>query len=149
MAYASEAVRRLTVKLNSMLGKKVSVTTTSGKRFSGVLAGIDPSSMTLILENAVEEGSPDSSIPLVVVSGNVLAEIYASEESLFKAREFAEFIVKYGGIARHQVKLYDDVNVVEVGGVRVTENGVEGSGILAQKIYTLYREYMRRKGAGE
>ena len=146
MAYASEAVRRFTVKLNSILGRKVEVTTTSGKRFSGLLAGFDPSSLTLILENAVEDGNPENTIPLVIVSGNVIAEIYAVELSAFKAREFAEFIVKHGGIARHQVRLHDDVNVVEVGSIRVTENGVEGSGILAQKIYTLYREYMRRKG---
>jgi len=141
-----EASRRLTIKMNSIVGKDVTVILKSGTRYDGRLIGIDPSSLTLAMENAVRDGK--DSYPLVIIAGDAVSEIILARAEAFDAAEFADFLAKYGGIPRHNIVVHEDTNVVEVyRSIRVSRAGVEGSGPLAQKIYTLYKEYMRRKGA--
>ena len=157
-AVGGEASRRLTLKINSMLGKDVTVILKNGVRYRGRVAGIDPATLTIALEGAQREGaegqrqgqkgaSDAKSAALVIISGSSISEIILAELEVFDAREFAEFLARYGGIARHNITVYPETNVVEVSrSVRVTKTGVEGSGPLAQRIYTLFKEYMRRKG---
>ena len=108
--------------------------------------GIDTQNLTMALVDARQgESEP---IPLVVIHGDSVSEIISHEYSLFDPEEFADFIAKHGGIERHLIRVYKDLGVVEIGrGVRVTKDGVEGSGVLAHKAYSLYREYLRQKGA--
>lgn len=154
-AVGGEATRRLTLKINSVLGKDVTVVLKSGVRYRGKVAGVDPTTLTMALEGASREnpgqggGKNEESLALVIISGSAVSEIILSELEVFDAREFADFLVKYGGIARHNITIYPETNVVEVSkSVRVTKTGVEGSGPLAQRVYTLFKEYLRRKGAG-
>jgi len=145
MALATEAARRFAAKLNSMLDKRITVVLTSGKEYVGKLVGIDATSMSLVLEKA--ESSGGAKVPLVFIYGSSISEIILTEESIFDAKEFAEFLEREGGIGRHLIKVYEDINVVEVSkNVRVSKDGVEGSGVLAQRIHTLFMEYMRQKG---
>ncbi len=144
MALAGEASRRFTFKLNNLLDKNVTVKLVDGTTYRGKLTGIDPSSMSIVLENASSE---DRSHALIVIYGSRISEIIIEESAIFNAREFAEFLVNYGGIAPHMINIYDDLNVVEVArGVRVSKDGVEGTGAMAQKVFTLFKEYMRKKG---
>ncbi len=145
MALATEASRRFVVKLNTLLGKNVVVDTVKGKTFRGKLYGLDHASLSIALVGAVDEAG--NKWPLVIVTGHNIAEIMVEESAIFDAKEFADFLVRHGGIALHQVRVYEDINVVEVArSVRVSKDGVEGSGPLAQRVHTLYREYLRRKG---
>ncbi len=144
MALASEAARRFTVKFQSLINKDIIVTTTTGKTYTGKLYGFDQNSMSVILVKARD--SDGKNWPLVIVSGNVLAEILLTEESVFDAEEFSTFLTSRG-IPPHYIRVYRDLNVVEVSkSIRVSKNGVEGSGPMAQKIRTLYLEYLRSKG---
>ncbi|GAB6148398.1 Lsm family RNA-binding protein [Stetteria hydrogenophila] len=146
MSALGEAARRLTIKLNSLLGKEVTVVLRDGKRYTGKVSGLDAGSLTLALEPARDgEGN---SWPLAIISGGSISEILVTETSKFNAEEFAEFLIKYGGFAPHSVKVYPESNVVEVSrSVRVTKDGVEGAGPLAQRVYTLYKEYLRRSAS--
>ena len=150
MSAVTEAGRRLTLKLNTLLGRRVTVVLKSGVRYEGKLSGMDLSSLTLALEAAVArdaEGREVGRWPLAIISGGSVSEILLAEETVFDAKEFADFLLKYGNFAPHMIKVYSESNVVEVSrSVRVSEDGVEGSGPLAQKVYSLYREYLRRKG---
>jgi len=144
MAIASEATRRFSVRLQTLINKEVIVTTTTGRKYTGRLLGIDTSSLSIILVKAKDEEG--KTWPLVLVSGRVLAEILLSEESIFDAEEFARFLTSRG-IPQHYIRIYSDINVVEVAKtLRVSKDGVEGSGPLAQRIRTLYLEYLRSKG---
>lgn len=145
MALAAEASRRFMARLNSLLDKAVAVTLADGRVYRGRLGGFDPSTMNLVIERAVDEEGRE--YPLVLIAGSSLREIALEEESVFDAKEFAEFLVKRGGIGGHLVKVHEDINVVEVArSVRVTGRGVEGAGALAQRIHTLFNEYLRQKG---
>ncbi len=144
MAIASEAARRFTVKLQTLINKDVIVNTTTGKSYQGKLFGFDHNTMSLILVKARE--STGKTWPLVVISGNILAEILLSEEAVFDAEEFAEFLASRG-IPQHYIRIHRDLNIVEISKtIRVSRDGVEGSGPMAQKIRTLYLEYLRSKG---
>ncbi len=145
MALAAEASRRFTSKLNTLLDKKVIVRLSNGRTYKGRLSGIDMNSLSLLLEAAEDQAG--GQWPTVVVYGSSITEILVEEEAVFVAREFADFLAKHGGIGWHLMRVYDDINVLEVTkSVRVTKDGVEGSGPLAQKVYTLYKEYLRSKG---
>ncbi len=146
MAALGEAARRLSVRLNGLLGKEVTVVLKDSRRYTGRVAGLDIGSLTLALESV--QDSDGNNWPLVIVSGSSVSEILVIETGAFNAEEFAEFLVKYGGFAPHTVRVYPESNIVEVSrSIRVTKDGVEGAGPLAQKVYTLYKEYLRRKGA--
>ena len=142
---AAEPARRFTAKLNSLIDHVVTVVTRDGRVYTGKLTGFDPTSLSVVLEDAKDQQG--GSWPVVLLMGGNLAEIRLQEAEVFNAKEFAEFVSRFGNIDKALVKVYDDANVVEIGrNIRVTKNGVEGSGPLAQKVYTLYREYLRTKG---
>ena len=144
MALPSEALRRFASKVNSIIDKKVKVALSNGKTYSGKLYAMDYNNLNLILELAVDNDGNE--YPLIIINGSDVVEIILEESGFFDAKEFAEFITRHG-IARHMIKIYEDLGVVEVGrGIRVTKDGVEGAGPLAQRLFTLYREYLRRKG---
>jgi len=146
VGYPTEPVRRLYSKLTSLMEKDVTVRLKDGRTYSGRLEGVDPQTLTLALIDA-SLGDEGNKLPLVIIKGDVISEIVSMEYSVFDPEEFADFIVKHGGIERHMIRVYKDLGVVEIGrGVRVTKDGVEGSGALAHRAYSLYREYMRHKG---
>lgn len=141
---ASEATRRFTARLQTLINKDVIVNTTTGKTYTGKLFGVDHQTLSLILVKARDQDG--KAWPLVLISGNILAEILLSEESVFDAEEFANFLTARG-VPPHYVRIYKDLNVVEVAKtVRVSKDGVEGTGPMAQRVRTLYLEYLRSKG---
>ena len=140
----SEALRRFASKINSIIDKKVKVALSNGKVYSGKLYAMDYNNLNIILEFAADNNGNE--YPLVVINGSDVVEIILEESGFFDPKEFAEFITKHG-IAKHMIKVHEDLGVVEVGrGIRITKDGVEGAGPLAQRLFTLYREYLRRKG---
>ncbi len=145
MAFASEAARRFGVKLNALLDKKVVVKLTTGREYRGKLAGFDMNTMSVALE--VASDNENRNWPIAIIHGNVISEILVEESSIFNAKEFAGFLTRHGGIPPHQIRVYEDINVVEIARtIRVSKDGVEGIGPLAHRVNTLYREYLRRKG---
>ncbi|MCE4599212.1 MAG: Lsm family RNA-binding protein [Desulfurococcales archaeon] len=146
MALAAEASRRFASKLNNLLDKNVVIKLNNGSLYKGKLSGIDVNTLSIALEEVTD--SNNNKWPLVILYGGSITEILVEEESIFNAREFAEYLARYGGIGWHLMKVYDDINVLEVAKtIRVSKDGVEGAGPMAQKIHTLYVEYLRTKGA--
>ncbi|MGC9209757.1 MAG: Lsm family RNA-binding protein [Acidilobus sp.] len=145
MAVATEPARRFTARLNSLMDRVVTVVTREGKQYTGKLVGFDPSTLSVVLEEVRDQQG--SSWPVIIVMGANLSEIRVPESEVFNAKEFAEFLYRFGNIDKSQIKVYEDANVVEVSrNIKVSKNGVEGVGPLAQKINTLFREYLRTKG---
>ncbi len=145
MSVAAEPARRFTARLNGLIDRVVTAVTNNGKTYTGKLTGFDPSTLSIILEEVRD--SQGTSWPMILIMGSHLAEIRVSESEVFNAKEFAEFLTRFGNIDRSLIKVYDDANVVEITrSVRVTKNGIEGTGPLAQKVNTLFREYLRTKG---
>jgi len=145
MAVSPEPARRFVSKLNSMLDRLVTVRLLNGRNYFGKLSGYDPSTYTLMLENAKDDQG--NSWPLAIIFSNNISELLIGEGEIFNAKEFSEFLMRFGNIERHLIRVYDDINVVEIGrNIKASKDGVQGSGPLAQKIYSIYREYLRTKG---
>ena len=143
-----QGTRRIAQELHKLVGKNIEVILVDGRKYKGILLGFDHPELNLLLSD-VDVGE-DNKVPRLLVSGKIVAEIRAYELSLFNAKEFAEYLIKQLGLRRDAIRVYEDANVVMIyNNVRVTPDGVEGSGTLAAKVNYVFREYMERKKRGE
>ncbi len=137
----SNATRRLIVELTELLDKKVIVITASGRSYEGLLKGFDHPSLNIVLVNALDDKG--KKYPKVVISGTQVSEILGVEVPLFDPKEFARIVEPY---FPKLVRVHEDIGAVIIAErIKVTENGVEGSGPLAEKVRSLFEEYMERK----
>ena len=137
------AQRKLLMELTSLLDKRVVVRTTYGRTFEGVLTGFDHPSLNLSLSD-VKTGDNEHFYK-VIIRGDVVAEILAREEPLFNVKEFAELLERY---FPNLVKVYEETGIIMVSErVKVTENGVEGVGPIAERVRRLFEEYIEERKA--
>jgi len=64
---------------------------------------------------------------------------------LFDPKEFAEYVIKRLNLRRDSVKVIPEANAVQIYRIKVSEKGVEGSGAMAQTIYEVFEEYMKKR----
>ena len=148
MSASPEPARRFVSRLNSLLDRSVTIKLTNGRYYTGKLTGYDPTTYSVMLESAKD--NEGNLWPVSIIYGGNISEILIGESEIFNAKEFSEFLIRFGNIEKHLIKVYDDINVVEVGkSIKVSKDGVEGSGPLAQKIYSIFREYLRTKGINQ
>ncbi|MEM4717484.1 MAG: Lsm family RNA-binding protein [Desulfurococcaceae archaeon] len=142
----SEASRRLVQELVTFLDKRVKLVLDNGKIYEGVLTGFDHPSLNVLLKEAVDNSG--SKYAKVIIKGERISEIIMLEEPLFDPEEFRDFIIKEMKIQEHAIKVLHDIRAVEVlGRYRISEDGVMGSGPMAETLYSLYKKYIdqRRK----
>ncbi|MGC8573434.1 MAG: Like-Sm ribonucleoprotein, core [Caldisphaera sp.] len=148
MSASPEPARRFVSRLNSLLDRSVTIKLTNGRYYVGKLTGYDPATYSVMLESAKD--NEGNLWPVSIIYGGSISEILIGESEIFNAKEFSEFLTRFGNIEKHLIKVYDDINVVEIGkNIKVSKDGVEGSGPLAQKIYSIFREYLRTKGINQ
>jgi len=141
-----EASRRLVSELASMIDKKIRVVLSDGRYYEGILVGFDHPGLNILLRAAIDEKG--NRIPRVMIKGERVSEIIIAEEPLFNPEEFREWILREMKIPEHMVKVIPEARVVEVQGrYRVGEDGVVGSGPIAETLHSIYKKYMeyRRK----
>lgn len=140
--------RRIQSELGKLVGKTVEIVLTDGRVYRGILQDYDYPELNLLLTE-VDIGV-ESRVPVLVLTGKIVAEIRAHETSVFNPREFAEYAVKKLGIRPDGVKVYDDAGIVMIyNTIKVDEHGVEGSGTLAAKVSHILKEYLEKKRRGE
>lgn len=140
--------RRVATELNSLLDKLVIVRLINNKIYTGTLSSYDLSPFILTLTNAKD--NDNNSYYKVILNGNSITEILVKSSPIFDPKEFADLITKELNLRAGDAKVYEEAGVVIVlDKIKVSENGVEGSGPLAQRIYDLYNDYInkRKKGA--
>lgn len=140
---APTGVRRFYTEISSLVDKKVYVRLVDGKVYRGVLLGIDQPSLNVVLGEADSEGKK---FFRVVINGTRISEIVVEEMPLFDPEEFFNIVVQKLNINPANVKIYKESGLVVIlDRYRVSENGVEGSGALANKIFDIWQEYMEGK----
>ncbi|MBS7613937.1 Lsm family RNA-binding protein [Candidatus Bathyarchaeota archaeon] len=137
MSLASRS--RFAEEAASLLNKTVTVITVDGKRYTGILTGVDPDKLNLSLRDARDEKG--TAMYRLIINGVVIAQIYTSEKPL-NLRNLAERLER---VFPRLVKLYEDQGVIVVmDKIRVTEKGiVEGSGPAAERVQKVYEEFIR------
>jgi len=140
----SEASRRLVQELSAVLDRKVKITLENGKTYEGVLVGFDHPSLNILLRDAVDNTGARYS--KILVKGEKIVEILMLEEPLFDPEEFKELLLREMKIQEHAVRILPEIRAVEVlGRYRVSEEGVMGSGPMAETLYSLFKKYMEQK----
>ncbi|MEB3757441.1 MAG: Lsm family RNA-binding protein [Desulfurococcales archaeon] len=139
-----DAQRKLVTKLNTLLGRKISVRLVNGQMYTGTLEGFDHPHFNLLITNATDkEGNSFSS---VIIRGEVVAEIIEVEQKLFDPVEFKEFLIKKLNLKPYDVTVIEEAgSVVVLKKITVSEKGVEGVGPMVNSIHAVFQEYMKMK----
>jgi small nuclear ribonucleoprotein (snRNP)-like protein len=134
----SVAQRKFFTEVAALMDKPVTVMTTTGKKFTGTLLGINPDNLSLCIAEAKDETGQLSH--RVFLNGNVVAHI-SSTEKPFDLKALATRLEK---VFPTMVKLYEDKGFIWVmDKVKLTERGVvEGTGPAAERVQRVYEQFM-------
>ncbi|MCJ7470313.1 Lsm family RNA-binding protein [Candidatus Bathyarchaeota archaeon] len=132
------AQRKYFTEVSALADKNIIVMTTSGKKFSGILIGINPDNLSLCLSEAKDEEG--RILHRVFLNGNIVAHIFAVEKP-FDLKALAERLEK---VFPTMVRLYEDKGFIWImDKVKLTEKGVvEGSGPAAERVQRVYDLFM-------
>lgn len=126
-------------ELADLKGKYITVVTTTGKSFNGLLKAWNPDSFDLCLSN-VNEGK--NSYFKVFLRGPIISEILISEQP-FDLGGLALELQDRLNLLEADVKLYEDARMIQVlNKVKVTEKGVEGTGPVADRVRVVFEQFM-------
>ncbi len=134
----SVAQRKYFTEVAALAEKIVSVTTTSGKTYTGTLLGINPDNLSLALADAKEEQG--KTVNRLFINGNTVAQITTAEKA-FDLKALSQRLEK---VFPTMVKLYEDKGFIWVmDKVKLTDHGVvEGSGPAAERVQKVYQQFV-------
>ncbi|MGD8564794.1 MAG: Lsm family RNA-binding protein [Candidatus Bathyarchaeota archaeon] len=132
------AQRKFFAEVASLVDTNVIVVTTSGKTYSGTLAGIHPDNLSLCLAEAKDEEG--KTLHRACINGKVVAQIFSVEKP-FDLEALAKRLEK---VFPTMVKHYQDQGFIWVmNKVKVSEKGVEeGSGPAAERVQRVYEQFI-------
>jgi small nuclear ribonucleoprotein (snRNP)-like protein len=133
--------RRFFDELAAQIQKNVTLTTTNGKSYSGILVGYDQESMSICLGDAKDESG--RVMQRLFLNGGIISEIYSKGKS-FDFKGLSERLEK---VFPKMVKFYEEANVIVVmNKIRIGEKGLlEGSGPAAERVQKVYEDYIKEQ----
>jgi len=141
------AVRSLITEIAGLVGNVVTVKLVDGTTYEGKLLGIDLGdrlTLHLILENA--KTASGQTYYKVFINGSRVSEIISAQRPKFDPEEFAEFVASRLNLPPGTVRVLKEAKTVLVyDRYKISEKGVEGSGGMASKLYSLWEEYMETR----
>ncbi len=137
------AMRAFNREMASVIGASVNVTTTTGKTYTGTLKGIDQTTLSIVLSDVVVLGE-EQRIPRIFIYGSSIVSFSVSEKeiSLEGLAKKLEATFPPGG-----VRYFADTQVIVVmNKIRITPEGVDGSGPLYERVAAMAKEWMEEHG---
>ena len=137
------AMRSFNRELSAVVGETIAVAKKYGKNYSGILKGIDQSTLSIVLSEVVDL-KDGSKIPKIFIYGNSIisfsvAEVEVSLEGLAKELEKT---FPPGG-----VRFFEDTGVIVVmNKIRITPEGVDGSGPLYERVAVIADDWLKEHG---
>ncbi len=137
------AMRSFNRELTAVVGATIEVATKDGKNYSGILKGIDQNTLSIVLSEVVDL-KDGSKIPKIFIYGNSIisfsvAEVEVSLEGLAKELEKT---FPPGG-----VRFFEDTGVIVVmNKIRITPEGVDGSGPLYERVAVIADDWLKEHG---
>jgi small nuclear ribonucleoprotein (snRNP)-like protein len=127
--------RKFNEEMLQFVGKKVSVETSDQKNYDGVMAAIDEK-LNLVIDNVEGKG-----ILKLIINGSFVKEVKLLEKP-FDLKGLAE---RLGRVFPGLVKIREDVGaIIVMDKIKVTQAGIEeGIGLSANRVKTVYDEFMR------
>ncbi len=137
------AMRTFNRELAAVVGATVEVTTKEGKVYQGTLKGIDQATLSIILSDVVVAGG-GTNIPKIFIYGSSIStfSVAQKEISLEGLAKELEKTFPPGG-----VNFYPETGVIVVmNKIRITPEGVDGSGPLYERVAAIADEWLKEHG---
>lgn len=133
--------RRFMEEITLLLQKVVTVSTPSGKNYTGVLSGVDSHSLNLCLTNARDDSG--RVVHKLFLNGTTVMQIFSSEKP-FNLQALAD---RLEHVFPRMVKVNESAGVILVmDRIRVSEKGIiEGSGPASERVQKVYDEFIREQ----
>jgi small nuclear ribonucleoprotein (snRNP)-like protein len=136
---SSLADRRFTEEIATLLQRNVTVSTSDGKNYNGILSGVDSHSLNLCLTEAKDEAG--TIYHKLFLSGSRINQVSSSEKP-FDLQALADRLDR---VFPRMVKTSEAAGIIVVmDRIRVSEKGiVEGSGPAAERVQKVYEEFIK------
>ncbi|MDI9644394.1 MAG: Lsm family RNA-binding protein [Candidatus Verstraetearchaeota archaeon] len=134
--------RKFISELNGFIDKPVKIITARGAAYEGKLIGFDSSNLSVCLEDATVN---KEKFARAIIRGEAISEILLKEKP-FDMKGLSERLQK---LFPNMVKYYEDAGFITVmERIRVTAEGVEGTGPMVDRVKKVYEQYLlEQKGA--
>ncbi|MGQ9780837.1 MAG: Lsm family RNA-binding protein [Nitrososphaeria archaeon] len=127
--------KKFAEELVNLVGKKVTIETMDGTKYSGQLSAISEN-LNVILSNVIG----GENVNKLIINGSFVRRIELTEK-LFDLRALATKLEK---VFPNNVKLIEELGTIMVmDKIKVTEKGVEGTGLATIRVREIYEEYLR------
>lgn len=136
--------RKFMEEITSLLQKMITVSTTDGKNYTGVLSGVDSNAFNVCLTDAKDESG--RLLHKLFLNGSRIAQIFSSEKP-FNLQALANRLER---VFPRMVKISEGAGVILVmDRIRVSEKGImEGTGPAAERVQKVYDEFIREQTHG-
>ena len=144
VSLSSNVDRKFAEELGLLLQRTVTVETSSGKKYSGILSGVDTDTMSLCVSNCTDESG--KAYNKMFLTGSIVAQLYSTEKP-FDLQALASRIER---VFPRMVRVVDQAGVIVVmDKIRLSEKGmIEGSGPAAERVQKVYEEFIKEQGKG-
>jgi len=124
-----------------LLQKEVTVVTSDGKHYSGVLSGVDSHSLSLLLTDAKDDAG--KVFHKLLLNGSIVTQIFSSVKP-FNLQALADRLER---VFPRMVRVNEGAGIIVVmDRIRVSEKGiVEGTGLAADRVQKVYDEFTREQ----
>ena len=141
---SSNADRKFAEELGLLIQRTVTVEATNGKKYSGILSGVDTDTMSLCISNCTDETG--KTYNRLILTGPSVTQLYSTEKP-FDLQALASRIER---VFPRMVRVVDEAGVIVVmDKIRLSEKGIiEGSGPAAERVQKVYEEFVKEQGKG-
>lgn len=137
----STGARAFLKELASLIGATVVVRTNTSKTLTGKMKGYDYSSLSVCLADAHD--SEGTLYPRIILYGHTILDIVKTKDP-FDLKGLAEQLETL--FPPGEVRFLEDARVIMVlNKVRITEQGVEGTGPLADRIRKVFTRFVEEQ----
>lgn len=144
ISLSSTADRKFSEELALLLQKTVIVETNSGKKYTGILSGVDTDTLSICISNCTDESGKMAH--KLFLTGKSIAQLYTMEKP-FDLQALADRLER---VFPRMVRVVEGAGVIVVmDKIRLSEKGImEGSGPAAERVQKVYEEFMREQTKG-
>lgn len=126
-------------EITAQLQRTITVVTTGGKNYTGILSGVDSHSLNICLTEAKDETG--RLVNKLFLNGSNVAQIFSTEKP-FNLQALADRLER---VFPRMIRINEGAGIITVmERIRVSEKGiVEGTGPAAERVQKVYDEFIR------
>ena len=144
ISLSSTADRKFSEEIALLLQKPIVVETSGGKRYTGILSGVDTDTLSVCISDCTDESG--KTVHRLFITGRSISQMYSVEKP-FALQSLADRLER---VFPRMVRVVEGAGVIVVmDKIRLGEKGIiEGSGPAAERVQRVYDEFMKEQSKG-